>query len=195
VLGLYARVSTMEQGPEPQLDELKAYANRRGEDAQEFVDHGVSGTKDSRPALDQLMDCARRREISALVIVKLDRLARSVRHLTALAEELDSLGVDLVVLDQAIDTGTATGKLLVHVLGAIGEFERTLIVERTKAGVAAARRRGRHPGRPRALSNSQVARARRLRESGNSVRQVASIMGAAPATIHRAIRWPSKKRE
>jgi DNA invertase Pin-like site-specific DNA recombinase len=187
VLGLYARVSTMEQGPEPQLDELKAYANRRGEDAQEFVDHGVSGTKDSRPALDQLMDCARRREISALVIVKLDRLARSVRHLTALAEELDSLGVDLVVLDQAIDTGTATGKLLFHVLGAIGEFERTLIVERTKAGVAAARRRGRHPGRPRVLTVDQVKRARRLASTGHSVRKIAGLLGCSPATAHRAM--------
>jgi DNA invertase Pin-like site-specific DNA recombinase len=178
----------MEQGPEPQLDELKAYADRRNEDSRTFVDHGFSGSKDSRPALDQLMDCARRREISTLVIVKLDRLARSVRHLTALAEELDSLGVDLVVLDQAIDTGTATGKLLFHVLGAICEFERTLIVERTKAGVAAARRRGRHPGRPRALSASQIARAKRLQATGNSVRQIASMMEAAPATIHRAIR-------
>jgi DNA invertase Pin-like site-specific DNA recombinase len=150
VLALYARVSTLDQGPEAQLDELKAYANRRNEDSRIFVDHGISGTKDSRPALDELMERSRRREFSALVIVKLDRLARSVRHLTALAEEFDSLGVDLVVLDQAIDTGTATGKLLFHVLGAIGEFERTLIVERTKAGVAAARRRGRHPGRSRA---------------------------------------------
>jgi DNA invertase Pin-like site-specific DNA recombinase len=188
VLALYARVSTVDQGLDSQLDPLRSYAARRGEDAQEFVDHGVSGSKDTRPALDQLMDCARRREISTLVIVKLDRLARSVRHLTALAEELDSLGVDLVVLDQAIDTGTATGKLLFHVLGAIGEFERTLIVERTKAGVAAARRRGRHPGRPRALSASQIARAKRLGAGGNSVRQIAAIMGAAPATIHRAIR-------
>ncbi len=192
MLGLYARVSTMDQGPEPQLDELKAYANRRGEDSREFVDHGVSGSKDSRPALDQLLDFARRREVSTLVIVKLDRLARSVRHLTALAEELDSLGVDLVVLDQAIDTGTATGKLLFHVLGAIGEFERTLIVERTKAGVAAARRRGRHPGRPRALSASQIARAKRLGAGGNSVRQIASMMDAAPATIHRVVREASK---
>jgi DNA invertase Pin-like site-specific DNA recombinase len=97
-----------------------------------------------------------------------------------------------VVLDQAIDTGTATGKLLFHVLGAISEFERTLIVERTKAGVAAARRRGRHPGRPRALSASQVARAKRLQATGNSVRQIASMMESAPATIHRAIRQASK---
>jgi DNA invertase Pin-like site-specific DNA recombinase len=73
-------------------------------------------------------------------------------------------------------------------LGAIGEFEHGLIIERTKAGVAAARRRGRHPGRPRALSDSQVARARRLSKSGNSVRQVAALMGCATATIHRAIR-------
>ncbi len=188
MLALYARVSTTDQGLDPQLDVLKAYAHRRGEDSRVFADHGVSGTKDSRPALDRLLESARRREISALVIVKLDRLARSVRHLTILAEELDCLGVDLVVLDQAIDTGTATGKLLFHVLGAIGEFERTLILERTRDGVAAARRRGRHPGRPRALSTSQISRAKRLRGSGNTVRQIAAIMDCAPATIHRAIR-------
>jgi DNA invertase Pin-like site-specific DNA recombinase len=181
----------MDQGPEPQLDQLRAYADRRGEDAQEFVDHGVSGTKDSRPALDQLMDCARRREITTLVVVKMDRLARSTRHLSNLSHELKELGVDLVILDQAIDTGTPAGELLFNMLGVIAQFERDLIVERTKAGVAAARRRGRHPGRPRALSASQVARANRLRQSGNSVRQIASMMDAAPATIHRAVRQVS----
>jgi DNA invertase Pin-like site-specific DNA recombinase len=188
VLALYARVSTLDQGPEAQLDELRDYACRRGEDAQEFVDHGVSGTKDSRPALDELMAGARRREIKAIVIVKLDRLARSTRHLANISHELKALGVDLVVLDQAIDTGTPAGELLFTMLGAISQFERELIVERTRAGVAAARRRGRHPGRPRALSESQVARARRLRASGNTVRQIANMMDAAPATIHRAIR-------
>ena len=192
MLGLYARVSTLDQGPEPQLDELRGYADRRCEDAQEFVDHGVSGTRDSRPALDQLMDCARRREITALVVVKMDRLARSTRHLSNLSHELKGLGVDLVILDQAIDSGTPTGELLFTMLGAISQFERDLIVERTKAGVAAARRRGRHPGRPRALSASQIARAKRLRQSGNTVRQIANMMDAAPATIHRVVREESK---
>ncbi len=191
MLALYARVSTVDQGSEPQLDQLRSYATRRGEDAQEFVDHGVSGTKDSRPALDQLMDCARRREITTLVVVKMDRLARSTRHLSNLSHELKELGVDLVILDQAIDTGTPAGELLFNMLGVIAQFERDLIVERTKAGVAAARRRGRHPGRPRALSDSQVARAKRLRESGSTVRQIASMMDAAPATIHRAVRQVS----
>lgn len=188
MLGLYARVSTQEQGPEPQLDVLRAYAGRRDPDAQEFVDHGVSGRKDQRPALDLLMAAARKREVTAIVVTKLDRLARSVRHLTNLVAELDALDVDLVVIDQGIDTATPTGKLLFHVLAAIGEFERDLIVERTKAGVEAARRRGRKPGRPRALDTSQLARARRLAASGNSVRQIADLLGCSRATAHRAVR-------
>lgn len=187
MLGLYSRVSTLDQEPHAQLDALREYAKRRGEDALEFVDRGISGKKDRRPDLDRLMECARRREIDAVAVVKLDRLARSVRHLTQVAEELAELGVDLVVLDQAIDTRTASGKLLFNILGAISEFEHSLIVERTRAGVAAARRRGRHPGRPRALSSSHVARARRLAASGQSIRQIASLMDCSPATVHRAI--------
>jgi DNA invertase Pin-like site-specific DNA recombinase len=185
---MYARVSTQEQGPEPQLDVLRAYADRRGLDAHEFVDHGVSGRKEQRPALDLLLAAARKREVTAIVVTKLDRLARSVRHLTNLVAELDALGVDLVVIDQGIDTATPTGKLLFHMLAAISEFERDLIVDRTKAGMAAARRRGRHPGRPRALDAAQVARAKRLAATGNSVRQIAELLGCSRATAHRAVR-------
>jgi DNA invertase Pin-like site-specific DNA recombinase len=188
MLALYARVSTQEQSSEPQLDVLQAYAARRGTAANEFVDHGVSGRKDRRPALDLLLAAARKREVTAVVVTKLDRLARSVRHLTNLVAELDALGVDLVVIDQGIDTATPTGKLLFHVLAAIGEFERDLIVDRTKAGMAAARRRGRHPGRPRALDAGQVARAKRLAATGNSVRQIAELLGCSRATAHRAVR-------
>jgi DNA invertase Pin-like site-specific DNA recombinase len=134
------------------------------------------------------MAAVRRREVKTIVVAKLDRLARSVRHLTNLVAELDALGADLVVTDQGIDTATPTGKLLFHVLAAIGEFERDLIVERTKAGVAAARRRGRVPGRPRALEAEQVARARRLAASGHSVRQIAEMLGCSRATAHRAVK-------
>jgi len=188
MLGMYARVSTQEQGSEPQLDVLRAYADRRGLDAHEFVDHGVSGRKEQRPALDLLLAAARKREVTAIVVTKLDRLARSVRHLTNLVAELDALGVDLVVIDQGIDTATPTGKLLFHMLAAISEFERDLIVDRTKAGMAAARRRVRHPARPRVLDAGQVARAKRLAATGNSVRQVAELLGCSRATAHRAVR-------
>ncbi len=152
------------------------------------MDHGVSGRKDRREALDRLAPAVRRREVDAVAVTKLDRLARSVRHLTNLAAELEALGVDLVVLDQGIDTSTPTGRLLFNVLAAIGEFEGDLIRERTKAGLAAARRRGRHPGRPRALDARQVARARRMASSGRSVRDVAKVLGCSPNTVHRAIR-------
>ncbi len=187
-LALYARVSTTEQHPEAQLHALRDYVSRRGlEVAREYVDHGISGAKDRRPALDQLLADARRRSFDALVVVKLDRLARSVRHLTALVAELEALGVDLVVLDQGIDTSTPSGRLLFHVLGSIAEFERDLIRERTRAGVAAARRRGKHVGRPRALAAEQRDRLLRLRGSGKSLRYIAAMLRVSRATISREL--------
>ncbi len=178
-LALYARVSTRDQHPDAQLAERRAYARRRGAEAVEYVDHGVSGAKDRRPALDALMAAVQRREVEAVVVTKLDRIARSVRHLTQLAADLEELDVALVVLDQAIDTSTSSGRLLFHVLGSIAEFERALIRERTTAGLAAARRRGRHPGRPRALDRRAQARARRLRQSAHSIRAIAQKLGVS----------------
>ena len=146
---LYARVSTTDQNPDVQLHRLKEYAAARGLEAVEFIDHGVSGRRDRRPALDRLLVAARRREIDAVAVVKLDRLARSVRHLTTLSAELEALGVDLNVPGQAIDTSTPTGRLLFNVLGSIAEFERDLIRDRVVAGMKAAQRRGAAIGRPR----------------------------------------------
>lgn len=186
-ISLYARVSTSDQHADAQLADLRAYAKRRSLHALEYVDAGVSGARDRRPALDQLLAAVRRREVSTVVVTKLDRVARSVRHLTALAAELEALGVDLVVLDQAIDTGTPTGRLLFHVLGSIAEFERDLIAERTRAGLAAARRRGRHPGRPRALDASQAARVQRLRASGHSIRAIAEKLEVSKSVVARAV--------
>jgi hypothetical protein len=110
-VAFYARVSTTEQTPEPQLFAVRQYAAARGlEVSQEYVDEGVSGAKDRRPALDRLLADARRRHFDVLAVTKLDRLARSVRHLTALAAELEALGVDLIVLDQSIDTNTPASR-------------------------------------------------------------------------------------
>ena len=181
-------VSTKEQTPDPQLDVLRQYAQARSLEVQgEYVDHGVSGARAKRPALDRLLAAARKRQIDALAIVKLDRLARSVRHLTELGAELETLGVDLIVIDQGIDTTTPAGRLLFNVLGSIAEFERDLIRERTLAGVAAARKRGATIGRPSAMDEEALARARRMRDSGKSLRQIGEMLGVGVATVHRSL--------
>jgi len=179
---LYARVSTQEQSVDPQLDALREYARARGfELVEEFVDHGVSGAKDRRPALDRLLKDAKRRRFDLVACVKLDRLARSVRHLVTLTAEFEALGIGLVVLDQAIDTTTPSGRLLFHVLGAIAEFERDLIRDRTRAGMRAAQRRGKRIGRPRV----RVDRDRLLRgiRTGTSISQLARQLGVSRATV------------
>jgi DNA invertase Pin-like site-specific DNA recombinase len=187
-IAIYARTSTTDQHADAQLPRLRAYASARGTEALEFVDEGVSGARRSRPALDRLMTAARRREIAAIVCVKLDRIARSVGHLAALSEELQALGIDLVVLDQALDTATPSGRLLFHMLGAIAEFERDLIRERTRDGLAAARRRGARIGRPRRLDASARRRLLRLRRSGKSLRECASLLDCGVATASRELR-------
>jgi DNA invertase Pin-like site-specific DNA recombinase len=185
-VALYARVSTTEQHPEAQLHALREYARARGLTVvEEYVDQGVSGAKDQRPALDCLLRDARRRRFDAVACVKLDRLARSVRHLTTLAGEFEALGIGLVVLDQAIDATTPSGRLLFHVLGAIAEFERDLIRERTAAGMRAARRRGKRIGRPRV----QISRSELLLgvQAGEGVATLARRLGVSRTVIRRVL--------
>jgi DNA invertase Pin-like site-specific DNA recombinase len=187
-IAVYARVSTSEQTVEPQLFALRAYASARGfEVVEEYADAGVSGARDRRPALDRLVADARRRRFDVLAVTKLDRLARSVRHLTTLAAELEALGVGLVVLDQSIDTGTPSGRLLFNVLGSIAEFERDLIRERVLTGIAAARRRGQRFGRPDALTPEARDRLARLAAAGRSTREIAAILGASKSTVAREV--------
>ena len=183
-VALYARVSTSDQTTAPQLDALHGYAEaRRLEIVEEYIDHGISGSKDRRPALDEMLAKAKRRAFDAIAVVKLDRLARSTRHLTQLAGELEALGVDLIVVDQGIDTSTPAGRLLFNVLAAIGEFELDLIRERVEAGVKSAKRRGVRFGRPRLLDDQQRARIRRLRASGSSLRSIARLMGVSKSLV------------
>ena len=146
----YARVSTADQEPENQLQELRRYLQARGWTAVEYVDSGVSGAKDRRPALDQVVADARRRRFDVLVCWRLDRLGRNLKHLITLLEELQALGVVFVSLAEGIDATTPAGKLQMHILGAIAEFERERIRERVLAGLERARRDGKRLGRPRA---------------------------------------------
>ena len=156
---IYARVSTLDQQPENQLAELRRYVAARGWDAAvEYVDHGVSGTKTARPALDRLVKDARRRKFDVLVCWKLDRLGRNLKHLITLLEDLQALGVAFVSLGEGIDATTPAGKLQMHILGAIAEFERGRIVERVRAGLARAKAQGKRLGR------------QRLRDYGRAVR-------------------------
>lgn len=185
-VALYARCSTTEQTVAPQLDGLHEYAALRKLDvAGEYVDEGVSGSKARRPALDRLLVDARRRRFDAVAVWRLDRLARSVRHLVNLAGDLDALGIDLIVLDQGIDTSTSAGRFLFHTLGAVGELERDLIIERTRSGMASARRRGKRIGRPRV--HVPVAEARRLLKQGLSLAAVARELRLSRSTLRRAL--------
>jgi DNA invertase Pin-like site-specific DNA recombinase len=184
---LYARVSTTDQNCELQVRELREYCQRRGWTiVAEYVDNGVSGTKASRPELDRLMADARRRKVDVICTWKLDRWARSLAHLVQSIQELDSLGVRFVAITQNIDTDASNpmAKLLMHLMGAFAEFERSLIVERTVAGVRAARSKGKTIGRPRRVFRRDEAI--RLRTEGWSWRKIAAELGVPVMTVRDA---------
>jgi DNA invertase Pin-like site-specific DNA recombinase len=178
---IYARVSTFDQEPENQLQELRRYIAARGWTATEYVDRGVSGAKERRPALDQLVADAKRRRFDVVVCWRLDRLGRNLKHLITLLEELHAMGVGFVSLAEGIDATTPAGKLQMHILGAIAEFERSRIAERVMAGLARARAQGTRLGRPkRVVAESVLAPVR-----GLSVRLAAVTLGVSRATAHR----------
>jgi DNA invertase Pin-like site-specific DNA recombinase len=148
---IYARVSTANNGQDPlvQTREMKEYCPRRGWTiVDEYVDVGISGTKEKRPELDRLMADAHRRKFDVVVVWSFDRMARSVSHLLRALETFNSLGIAFVSLRQQIDTSTPAGKMVFTVLGAVAELERSLIVERVRAGMRNARAKGRPIGRP-----------------------------------------------
>ena len=179
---IYGRVSTLDQHPENQLLELRRYVAARGWVlVGEYVDQGVSGTKDSRPALNDLLRDAKRRRLDVVVCWRLDRLGRNLKHLILLLDELEALGVGFVSLGEGIDATTPAGRLSMHLLGAIAEFERARIVERVKAGLARARAQGKRLGRPRVL-HSPV----RVSE-GLTVRKAAKLWGISKSSAARRL--------
>ena len=174
--GIYVRVSTGEQDTAMQEAELRDCAERRGWEVNKvYRDQGQSGARESRPGLNALLDDVRRRRVDVVMVWSLDRLARSLKHLLSLAEEFHSLGVDLCSHKQAIDTSSPAGRLTYQVLGAVAEFEREMLRERVRSGVAQARRRGKRIGRPalRRFSATEAQEIRQLRRGGTSVRRLA----------------------
>ncbi|SKX74603.1 resolvase [Mycobacteroides abscessus subsp. abscessus] len=176
----YARVSTTEQSTGLQLDALHSAGVERV-----FVDEGVSGSVSSRPELDRCLEVLR--EGDTLVVWRLDRLARSLKNLLELVESLSNRGIHLRSLTEAIDTSSASGRLVLSVFGALAEFERSLIIERTQAGLAAARSRGARIGRPTAMSKGQVEQAKTLVEAGHRVGDVARTLGVGRSTLYRVL--------
>lgn len=146
-VALYARVSTAGQTTDNQILELRAHAERNAWTTTEYLDQGISGTRESRPALDRLMADARRRQFDAVVVWRLDRFGRSIRHIITALDELQACGVSFISLGEGIDLGTPAGRLQLHMLSALAQFERDRIRERIFAGLARARAQGRRLGR------------------------------------------------
>ena len=179
----YARVSTTDQDPQLQIDALKAAGAERS-----FTDH-ASGAATSRPQFDQMMGTLRRGDI--VMVWRLDRLGRSMKHLLELATQFEAQEVGLRSLNEQLDTTTANGRLIFHVMAALAEFERGLLTERTQAGLLAARRKGRVGGRPKALSPTARRAVIDLRNQGQTVSQIADTLRVSRATVYRELDDPT----
>jgi DNA invertase Pin-like site-specific DNA recombinase len=193
-VALYARVSTVDQNCEVQLQDLRRYASQRFTKVHEYVDHGVSGTQRRRPQLDSLMKDAHKRLFEVVLVWKFDRFARSLKHLIDSLEEFRALGIDFISYTEGVDTTTPSGQLLFHVVGAVAQFERDLIAERVRAGMAHARAMGKRIGRPRAKVD--VGRVVTLRGQGRSLREIAHTLDVPVSRVRRALtRTPTKQPE
>lgn len=178
----YARVSTPDQSLDLQLDALKKAGC---EDRNVFTDT-ITGSKSKRDGLDQMLSYLRRGDV--VVVWKLDRLARSLRHLVELVGDLESRGIGIKSLQENIDTETASGKLFLHIFGALAEFERELIRERTIAGLRAASERGRKGGRPKVMDEVKIQQARALyREKTIPVTEICKTLGISKGTFYRCL--------
>ena len=187
-VALYARVSTLNHGqdPEVQLRELRAYCERRGfEIVDEYVDTGISGSRERRPALDKLITACRKRLVDGVVVYRYDRFARSLRQLVNALEEFRSLGIDFISIHEGVDTSTPNGRLVFGIFASIAEFERELIRDRVRSGLAAAKAKGKRIGRPKVAVD--VLRIASLRTQGRSWAGITRETGVTKGTAQRAL--------
>ena len=193
---IYARVSTAHNGQDPtmQTRELEEYCQRRGwQVAGTYVDAGISGSKESRPELDRLVADAHQRRFDAVLVWKLDRFGRSLRHLVNALAEFESLGISFVSLRDNLDLSTPSGRLMFQIIGAMAEFERSLIVERVKAGMRNARAKGKQISRPpRTFLTPDIRKSigEAYRNEEGSLRQLAARFGTSVGMVQRCIRTP-----
>jgi DNA invertase Pin-like site-specific DNA recombinase len=187
-VAIYARVSTLNHGQDVNMQtrELRQFAEARGwQIAGEYIDAGVSGAKDSRPELNRLMVDAHKRRFDVVCVWRFDRFARSVSHLLRALETFKALGIDFVSYSEQMDTSTPAGKMVFTVLGAVAELERSLIVERVRAGLRNARAKGKRLGRPRVVVDP--VRIARLHEQGRTIREIAEQLGYSRSLVHKSL--------
>lgn len=189
---LYSRVSTShhDQNPEVQLSELRRYcASRELEITEEIIDHGYSGSTDKRPGLKRLLSLVRSRQVDVVVVAKLDRLFRSLKHLVSTLEEFEALGVQFIAARDNVDYTTPAGRFFVQVLGSLAEFEKALLLERTMMGLDHAREAGKRLGRPKTCDADAIVKLRAL---GLSYRGIQRQLGVSLASISRALQTVPK---
>ena len=190
-VALYSRVSTQDQSVDMQLLDLRRYCDQRGfEIYKEYSDEGVSGTKDRRPALDELMAEAQKRKFDGVLCWRFDRFARSTKHLIIALEEFRHLGIDFISYQENIDTSSPLGKAIFTIVSAIAELERNIIVERVRAGIRRARENGKRFGRPKRL-NLNVEELQKMRDQGLSFKKIGERVNACPATIYQILKRSS----
>jgi DNA invertase Pin-like site-specific DNA recombinase len=187
-VGLYVRVSTTGQNTKAQQTELRTYAESRGWTVTRVYTDQISGAVHNRPALQELMSDCKRRKVDVVLVWKFDRFARSLRHLVTALEDFRRLRIDFVSATEGVDTTSPSGELVFQIFGAIAQFERALISERVKAGIAEARRNGRRLGRPaiKKLSDVEIAKIRAARLKGVTLRRLATQYGASLWAVHQA---------
>ena len=187
-VAIYARVSTVGKGQDVdmQLRDLRAYATSRGLSIfKEYIDDGISGRKDKRPALDELMNDARKRRFDAVLVWRFDRFARSTKHLVTALEDFQHLGIDFISFQENIDTSSPMGKAMFTIVSAIAELEADIIRERVVAGIANARAKGKRLGRPSPHVDQEELRG--LRDSGLTIRAIADRLNLKRSFVHKTL--------
>jgi DNA invertase Pin-like site-specific DNA recombinase len=193
-VGIYARVSTDQQSTDMQLRDLRTFCLQRGFEVwKEYPDQGISGSKDHRPALNELMEDARKRKFDTVLVWRFDRFARSTKHLITALEEFRHLGIDFISYQENIDTSSPLGKAIFTIVSAIAELERNIIVDRVKAGIRRAKESGKTLGRPRLDLN--IRELSKMKNEGLSLRQIADRVNVSAATVCNCLKNPQENRE
>jgi DNA invertase Pin-like site-specific DNA recombinase len=193
-VAIYTRVSTNDQSVQMQSSDLRRYCDQRGfQIYKEYSDQGVSGTKDKRPALDELMDDVRKKKFDAVLCWRFDRFARSTKHLITALEEFRHLGIDFISYQENIDTSSPLGKAMFTIVSAIAELERNILLERVRAGLKRAKENGAILGRPRRL-DLDVKELQKMRDKEKlSLREIAKRVKASPATVYKTLQKSGPK--
>ena len=186
-IAIYTRVSTQDQSVEMQTSDLRRYCEQRGfETYKEYSDRGISGTKDRRPALDELMSDAKKKKFDAVLCWRFDRFARSTKHLITALEEFRHLGIEFISYQENIDTSSPLGKAMFTIVSCIGELERNILLERVRAGLKRAKENGVILGRPKKL-DLDAQELQKMRDGGLSFRQIGKKVKACPATVYKTL--------